>query len=44
MRALEPRVVDAVYAAIEPLLPRTPDIPSDVIGGEPRTGCAFGGC
>lgn len=25
MRALEPRVVDAVYAAIEPLLPRTPD-------------------
>ena len=45
MRALETDVVDAVWAAIEPLLPASVDEhPLGCHRRGCRTGCAFGGC
>jgi hypothetical protein len=44
MRALEPEVVDAVWQAIEALLPPQVEThPLGITGPERRTGCASGG-
>ena len=44
MRALDPEVMDAVWEAIEALIPSVPDThPLGVTGAGFRTGCASGG-
>jgi len=44
MRALEPEVVDVIWRAVEPLLPRQVEThPLAVIDLGYRTGCASGG-